>query len=468
MHSWRIGSITVTAGLSGKTIRVEGPVRTTVDVKKVVERNLDLTDHVEYIYVYSENRYGRRHLMRHDAEVSDYARYRFHAVVCQKPRIETTLLPGGKGKPVSFGIIQLDKINPGICSPDGFIYWAPRQGSVIRMSADGDIERIQRDIPFQTEYVAGAMLPASGDIYYVPAVGYAILRISSGGNVTVIGRVDTRARRLTSRYLAPGCVGADGSIYFAPYDADDVVRILPDGELQFLELPSELQGWKQKYLAGGVLSPNGCIYFAPYEAAFVLCIRPDGAMTCARSCNNYVGRGAVAAVDNSVYFAPASGFAVLEIRMDGTVIEYNIGQYLVCDQPRYLCDGIAGDDGFVHFGPWFCEGFLLCGHGVKTLMPKLVGERSIQSEFEELGFCVSSFLAPCSRNVCYVCHFRYLYMCEHRRDGDISAIRLSTNRLDGEGMHIFGGPDLLVGPAVITNDHAVFATNSKEYFRVYV
>ena len=41
-------------------------------------------------------------------------------------------------------------------------------------------------------------------------------------------------------------------------------------------LGPEILGFPLRYMRAGVLAPNGCIYFAPYQAKQVLCITEEG------------------------------------------------------------------------------------------------------------------------------------------------------------------------------------------------
>ena len=67
----------------------------------------------------------------------------------------------------------------------------------------------------------------------------------------------------------------------------------------------EIQGFTQKYMRAGVLAPNGCIYFAPYEAYQVLCITAEGIVQTLgpelRGDNKYWGEG-VLAPNGVIYF----------------------------------------------------------------------------------------------------------------------------------------------------------------------
>merc|ERR1719387_802355 len=73
--------------------------------------------------------------------------------------------------------------------------------------------------------------------------------------------------------LAGGVLAANGCMYFAPYNARQVLCVSPEAGTAEMMGP-ELEG-DDKFLAGGVLAANGCVYFAPCDARQVLCVNPE-------------------------------------------------------------------------------------------------------------------------------------------------------------------------------------------------
>ena len=89
---------------------------------------------------------------------------------------------------------------------------------------------------------------------------------------TVPGTVEMMGPEMAGndKYNAGGVLAPNNSIYFAPFDAAQVLCINTNaGTVEMLG--PEMAG-KETYSAGGVLAPNNCIYFAPEDAAQVLCI----------------------------------------------------------------------------------------------------------------------------------------------------------------------------------------------------
>eukprot|EP00931_Biecheleriopsis_adriatica_P005027 TRINITY_DN10659_c0_g1_i1.p1 TRINITY_DN10659_c0_g1~~TRINITY_DN10659_c0_g1_i1.p1 ORF type:complete len:261 (+),score=61.55 TRINITY_DN10659_c0_g1_i1:95-877(+) len=134
---------------------------------------------------------------------------------------------------------------------------------VPRVSQDGT------DFDGNFKYSAGSVLAPSGGIYSAPFNAGQVLCISAEGQVELL-EPEMPGKE---KYFAGGVLAPSGCIYFAPCNAGRVLCINAEGQVELLEpeIPGNL-----KYQAGGVLAPSGCIYFAPRNAARVLCISAEG------------------------------------------------------------------------------------------------------------------------------------------------------------------------------------------------
>lgn len=169
----------------------------------------------------------------------------------------------------------------GILHPNGSIYWAPfNWDRVLTIDAEGEAREIDIPCPHPSprdhfRFIGDGALAADDCIYFAPAIGNHVLRINSQSvadliaiDADLLGELDSASEW----YKAGGVRGADGRVYFAPWDAGAVLCCI-DGNVH-LSIPISTRAGA--YLAPGVRGMNGCIYFMPMNAMHILEVGCDG------------------------------------------------------------------------------------------------------------------------------------------------------------------------------------------------
>merc|ERR1712060_734759 len=115
--------------------------------------------------------------------------------------------------------------------PDGGIYFAPRSaGQVLRISAEGNVELLEPELPeCFVKYLDAGLVGRDGGIYFAPCNVANVLHISAEGNVELLEpdlwETGTYGRDDDSYPYGSGVSRQDGNIYFAPAAADNVLCI---------------------------------------------------------------------------------------------------------------------------------------------------------------------------------------------------------------------------------------------------
>jgi hypothetical protein len=141
------------------------------------------------------------------------------------------------------------------------------------------------------------------------------LAAANSSGVTVTSSNLTGGGTYTANGWMGGVLAPNGNIYFAPYQATNILVLNPT-----TSVTSNLTGgatYTSSGWSGGVLAPNGNIYFVPNFATNILVLNPTTGVT-----SNLTGgatyttqgwNGGVVAPNGNIYFAPrvAANFLVL-------------------------------------------------------------------------------------------------------------------------------------------------------------
>ncbi len=165
---------------------------------------------------------------------------------------------------------------------------------------------------------AGAIYNGVDDkVYCIPLAYWRVLSVDVvNGTVSTFGDLLEDFGGAGSNWYWGGCIGADGKIYCAPYNATKIMVIdpavaNPSGRISYIDLPAGVSGagkWR-----GAALANDGRIFCAPYNATTVLIIDPATKTSVAVGGPTWLSNAAepgkfcdiVVGADKNMYLMPA-------------------------------------------------------------------------------------------------------------------------------------------------------------------
>jgi len=163
------------------------------------------------------------------------------------------------------------KWSGGVLGPDGNIYCVPYDSfqvtQVLKINPNNDSTSLIGEAYAGSLKWFGGALAKDGNIYACPHNANKILQIKiEDGSTNLVGPDLGNTFGRWSGFVE----GSDGFLYGTPYMSDDLLRFDPiSHNATLFPLDENMQGF-QKWRGNGVLADNGSIYFAPYFANQVL------------------------------------------------------------------------------------------------------------------------------------------------------------------------------------------------------